>query len=875
MKKCINCGTELIDSAKFCSECGTKQELPKKFCIECGEELTPEAKFCINCGTPVNVEVSGVKNTSGKADSDHETVEELNIIQPIKGKNEFEKKIEEIKEAGGLILYPDEDADEDYLEDILTMLVPEFKEELEPTADAYSEKALEAIKSEETKWKKFGEPGKDIQEYGYPDDEYEGKLEYTVIDQEILVIRGEGNTFRVPSKEDQKSWEENFWVLNKTIQKIKNKIKCVVIISEDTSVRARVFKDFKNLEFVIVCDEVTGFRRECFYNCPIKLINFPEKLAHIVTDAFKGGKFKYLFFEPIKKNWSDLQLDEGAFTDCKELKYVFLPKSIIEAYDDDDDEDDDGLDLEDIKDWFEEIFSGCDNLNTDMIWDLEEIKPLLKQIDSSSENHENSKKTLTPKSGGFRSGFVDEDGNFIIEPKLVDPANFSEGLASYYHSDDLDEGCGYIDEDGNMAFKNVFAEAGEFSEEVAMVWPDRDDPRGFIDKHGKWLIKPDERFWDGYNAESKFIEGIALVFDSDKKLWGWINKKGEYVIDPIYEEADNLSEGLALVKEKDAKYGFINKTGKYVLKPQFEEAKSFQEGVAPVNIKGKWGYIDHNGKTVIEPQFKEAEKFTGGLAIVKENKKYGLIDKKGDYVASPVYDSIEKRPKGLFKVGQNKKFGYIDSTGKEIIPAKYDSISDFCNGVAAVESSKEYYYIDLNDKIAIKPKFDSKDLSDFSEGVAVVKVDGKYGYIDLKGNWIAKPQFSEANAFCKGLGRVELETEDGYKEGYIKRDGSYLGGKLFDNAGYFYQDRLNVKLDEKWGCIDREGNWIVKPEYVYLSPFFKDLAQVTNDDHETGYIDLDGNLVREMVDFWDAEEDEFDRKFEGALESYKDDDDED
>lgn len=66
--KCINCGNELNEKAKFCSKCGSKveeqqkeileevvvkeQEEMKK-CVHCGNELNEKAKFCGKCGSSV------------------------------------------------------------------------------------------------------------------------------------------------------------------------------------------------------------------------------------------------------------------------------------------------------------------------------------------------------------------------------------------------------------------------------------------------------------------------------------------------------------------------------------------------------------------------------------------------------------------------------------------------------------------------------------------------------------------------------------------------------------------------------------------------------------------------------------------------------
>ena len=82
--------------------------------------------------------------------------------------------------------------------------------------------------------------------------------------------------------------------------------------------------------------------------------------------------------------------------------------------------------------------------------------------------------------------------------------------------------------------------------------------------------------------------------------------------------------------EQNGRWGYINRTGQVVILPQFEEAAAFSEGLAAVEANGKWGFVDENGKLVIEPQFSGAYEFSEGLARVQVGgDKYGLYGKWG------------------------------------------------------------------------------------------------------------------------------------------------------------------------------------------------------------------------------------------------------
>ena len=177
------------------------------------------------------------------------------------------------------------------------------------------------------------------------------------------------------------------------------------------------------------------------------------------------------------------------------------------------------------------------------------------------------------------------------------------------------------------------------------------DKFGFIDKDGNFVIEPK------YDAVRPFFEGLAAVCIDDK--WGYIDKKGNFVIVPEYEQAHSFSEGLAAVCIDD-KWGYIDKKRNFIIQPKYDNARPFFEGLAPVELDDEWGYIDKKGRFVIPTMYDNARPFFEGLALVEIDGKWGFIDEEGEEIIPPEYDEADIFSENLVPFKLNGKLGFID-----------------------------------------------------------------------------------------------------------------------------------------------------------------------------------------------------------------------
>lgn len=368
------------------------------------------------------------------------------------------------------------------------------------------------------------------------------------------------------------------------------------------------------------------------------------------------------------------------------------------------------------------------------------------------------------RSNGYR--VIDTQGQLASDDCYSYPVEFnSNGIRLGYE--------GFVDVQGNKVYEKASA---RISNLIYLNWPLYDyclDDDVFaitnseeyeMSVHIIHLESGDEYIVHDANTalfNGHFSEGLLIVQDRDTMKKGYVDKFGQWIIEPGFEDACNFSDGLALVKENDL-YGYIDHNGNYVIPPQFLNASSFSEGYAAVTYdECKYGYIDKQGNMIIEPQYKHAGSFTDGLARVFDYSR--------------------------------DRYGYINSNGDVVIDFQFEYADDFCFGLASVydSSAKKYGYIDTNGNIVIPCQFERAH-SFTADGLARVDCDNdNSSYIDRDGNFLFKPQLAPCEDFKNGYACI------------------YLGkGKSID-----YSDSLPAKWKEEYAKKIKIYDFII---FIYV-----------------------------------------------------------
>lgn len=276
-------------------------------------------------------------------------------------------------------------------------------------------------------------------------------------------------------------------------------------------------------------------------------------------------------------------------------------------------------------------------------------------------------------------------------------------------------------------------------------------------------VTPTAMITPKFDEVQDFSEGLAAVRIEDK--WGYINKKGDMIIDPEFIYARPFKSGKAFVNTEKMQPGYIDRKGSFtpVDKVKSSNILTFSEGLCAIQVVGKgYGFVDEDDNKVITPEFDYADNFSEGLASVKVNGNFGYINTKGKYIIKPIYEAALPFSEALagVKTKPDNLWGFINRKGAFVVQPTYDYVQGFSEGLAPVNENGNWGFINTKGEMVIKPQY--KQVKRFSEDLAPVLVDSKWGFINKSGEIVVEPVYEAVELFSGALARVKLDGKWGY-----------------------------------------------------------------------------------------------------------------
>ncbi|HEY8401743.1 MAG TPA: WG repeat-containing protein [Cytophagaceae bacterium] len=425
-------------------------------------------------------------------------------------------------------------------------------------------------------------------------------------------------------------------------------------------------------------------------------------------------------------------------------------------------------------------------------------------------------------------GIINLNGNTITNPYFDKIYPYKNGLAIAQKNDLY----GVIDKRGNtvisFAFDQIIIDSLYIRVNRKDIAGSRSDNWGVYAMDGKEVFAPKYRYLKEFSND-------LMAASYDGKYWGYVNLKGERVIDFKYAEAGNFHNGLAHVRLSNCKencMAIINKNGEYVISPgdyklhsfnlikidglqnlfykipaaEVREVKYAGKGyVHIINKEGKHGIVDMEGKQVLpciyDDIFGPSEEL---LFVVKSKNKYGIVNRWNkpllrfnDYINK--FDVIYPIHDGYAKVMMKGKYGFINTEGKVLIAPLYTEAGDFHEGLCAVKIKERWGVIDKTEKLIAQPYYEQ--ITNYKNGIAMVKEDGKWNLINKEGRELHQAGYNNITLTDKGFYLLSV----GGKYGLAGDNGREILAPRFEEIKILDNGYILVKKDGLWGVVDYKG----------------------------------------------------------------------
>jgi hypothetical protein len=322
---------------------------------------------------------------------------------------------------------------------------------------------------------------------------------------------------------------------------------------------------------------------------------------------------------------------------------------------------------------------------------------LSRSADSRDEIQSWFKPVILKLSENGKTGLMDSNGKWIIQPEFEDIAYnnetsddpFANGMIAVKNN----SLWGLADRTGNVVVAPAYESIRPFASGLAAV--QKDGAWGFINDKNEMVIAPQ------YEAVRDFQGDVAIVQPAKDGGEGVIDKKGTMVFAPtpgVTFDYAGFQHGLCVIngteENSEAGYpvstsGVINSKGRIIFSKNALSEVRIQPGGILYAIKdGKWAVATHQGAMLTGYSFSWIEPYSG-QELIRCNK--------GGEIAYSEYGGEDEAYGGLW--------GFIDKTGAVKINFIFTELGSFSEGLAPARTAEdldEVGYADFSGKI-IRP----------------------------------------------------------------------------------------------------------------------------------------------------------------------------
>ena len=415
-----------------------------------------------------------------------------------------------------------------------------------------------------------------------------------------------------------------------------------------------------------------------------------------------------------------------------------------------------------------------------------------------------------------------------------------------------DEKYGLISIEGKKITNPIYENIDTLQYKEGELVVKQDNKLGIININGYEIIKPeyDNIVADGYySSENGYKNDGYIVSNTTDQgyRYGYINNKGEKILEPNYNELSRISYSdenkIYLLCAENGKYG-VFEGAKNIIPNEYQDISYIDGNDFFFFLKGKkYGVINLQGSMMLQVKYLQIDVNGDYMYVTDENSVQKVYDKKGNETEiSPNTAILSTNSNEDYKI-------HIDTTNGATVYSIYQGETKlttenysyleylFDNYFIASNAQGKIGVIDANGNIKIEMKYDTlqkiaetnliQTLETATQNTTIYSKEFNLvaqmtnATVEKMDNDLIKIYNTETTQYFDYSGVQKQNTEvypnnsifakkENGKWGFVGKEGNVVVDYQFDEATevneYGY---AGVKKDGKWGVIDRNGNIIV------------------------------------------------------------------
>ena len=415
-----------------------------------------------------------------------------------------------------------------------------------------------------------------------------------------------------------------------------------------------------------------------------------------------------------------------------------------------------------------------------------------------------------------------------------------------------DEKYGLISIEGKKITNPIYENIDTLQYKEGELVVKQDNKLGIININGYEIIKPeyDNIVADGYySSENGYKNDGYIVSNTTDQgyRYGYINNKGEKILEPNYNELSRISYSdenkIYLLCAENGKYG-VFEGAKNIIPNEYQDISYIDGNDFCIVQKGKkYGVINLQGSMMLQVKYLQIDVNGDYMYVTDENSVQKVYDKKGNETEiSPNTAILSTNSNEDYKI-------HIDTTNGATVYSIYQGETKlttenysyleylFDNYFIASNAQGKIGVIDANGNIKIEMKYDTlqkiaetnliQTLETATQNTTIYSKEFNLvaqmtnATVEKMDNDLIKIYNTETTQYFDYSGVQKQNTEvypnnsifakkENGKWGFVGKEGNVVVDYQFDEATevneYGY---AGIKKDGKWGVIDRNGNIIV------------------------------------------------------------------